>query len=459
MSRYGRRRRQRKIYFDRFYLNPGFQYLSTIVSAILLSGLVFSGFLLFRFTDEEDLISRGKMQMREQKVADALKTFQTLVNSHPGSYEGHLLLGQAYLATDERRKAEQEFQIAASLKNHTQGDSSAEIALSKVAMARGDFEKAEQMLLATWKRTRRQDKDVKQALYELYEQWGNHLNSAEHKDYGAIIGKYEFALHYVKDLEAEQAIQEKMIEAIQVYSDQLLTQKNYEEAIKHLKLSLRMKYLPDTLLRIADSYTRMGDLDQAIDWYRKAYSTSPDSVGLRYTQALVQKAQQLLAEKKPEDAQKYFDEADQVSKQSKLPLHALYPVNVASVKISYDIDEDTGEFEPKVEVKFVNDAPRTLNYLVGKAEFVSGDETLSETTEVIADPDHPLPLKGDKKSSRSVTFKPESGLSLHALSGNKFTVKISIAYQDGEGQQWKVKTIQEAILKHGGGQSEATKPV
>lgn len=459
MSRYGRRRRQRKIYFGSFYLNPSFQYLTTIVSAILLSGLVFSGFLLFRFTDEEDLISRGKMQLREGKVAYAEKTFQTLVSNHPSSYEGHLLLGKTYLELNERRKAEQEFQIAASLKNRTQGDSSAEIALSKVAMVQGDFQRAEEMLLKTWKRTKRQDKDVKQALFELYEQWGNHLMEANKKDYGAIIEKYEFALHYVKDYEAEQAIEDKLIEAIQIHSDQMITQKNYEQAIKNLKLSLRMKYLPETLKQIADNYVRMGRYDDAIDWYRKAYEVSPDSVGLPYTQALVQQAQKLVAEKKTEEAQKYFDEADRVSKQAELPMHRLYPVKVASVKIAYDLDEDTGEFEPSVQVQFVNDAPRTLNFLVAKAEFISGNETLSETTEVIANPDNPLPLKGDKKSNRAITFKPHSRLNVHALTSSKFTVKISIAYQDGEGQEWEVKTIQEALLRHGGDSNGATKPV
>jgi Tfp pilus assembly protein PilF len=451
MSRFSRRRRQRQIFLGNFYLNPSVQYLTTIVSAIALAGFVFSGFLLFRFTDEEDLINRGKMQLMEGKVAWAAKTFQTLVTHHRDSYEGHLLLGQAYLQLDERRKAEQEFEIAASLKNKS-GDSSPEIALSKVAMAQRDFMRAEKILSKAWRRNR-QDAEVKQAMFELYEQWGNTLSEAEPKDYAAIVQKYRTSLLYVSDYQAQQGVEEKLIEAIHAYTDRLIAMKDYGTAIQQLKVSLRFKYLPDTLVQIAEIYGRMNQVDDSIEWYRKAFEVNPNVVGLRLTNVLVQKGQQLMEEKKPDEAKKYFEEADQISQQAKVPLDNLYPVSVSSVKINNDMDDATGEFEPTVEIKLSNDSSRDLSFLAVKAEFISGDATLAQSTEQVASPDKPLSMKstrsGRSKSTVSVSLKPDSKLNIHALQGGKMTVKISIAYRDGNDAIWKLKSIQEATIQAG----------
>ncbi|MCE3234458.1 MAG: hypothetical protein K0Q50_638 [Vampirovibrio sp.] len=451
MSRYSRRRRQRQIFLGNFYLNPSVQYLTTIISAIALAGFVFSGFLLFRFTDEEDLINRGKMQLMEGKVAWAAKTFQTLVTHHRDSYEGHLLLGQAYLQLDERRKAEQEFEIAASLKSK-RGDNAPEIAMSKVAMAQQDFSRAEKTLYTAWRRNR-QDENVKQALFELYDHWGNVLAEADQKDYGAIVQKYRTALQYASDYQAQQSVEEKLIDAIRAYTDKLIVMKDYENAIHQLKTSLRFKYLPETLVQIAETYGRMNKLDESIDWYRKAFEVNPDVVGLRLTNVLVQKGQQLVAAKKPDEAKPYFEEADKISQEAKVPLDNLYPVSVASVKINNDMDDATGEFEPTVDIKLSNDASRDLSFLAVRAEFLSGNETLAMTTEQVAAPDKPFPMKDPRtwrsKNTLTVSLKPDAKLNVHALQGGKMTVKISIAYRDGNDAVWKLKSIQEATIQGG----------
>ena len=459
MSRINRRRRQRQFFLGNFYLNPNVQYLTTVVSAIALAGFVFSGFLLFRFTDEEDLINRGKLQLMEGKVAWAAKTFQTLVTHHRDSYEGHLLLGQAYLQLDERRKAEQEFEIAASLKNKS-SDHAPEIALSKVAMAQGDFPRAEKILYTAWKRNRA-DKTVKQAMFELYEQWGNTLSEAEPKDYTSIIQKYRTSLVYVSNYQAQQNIEQRLTDAIRAYTDKLIALKDYDTAIQQLKVSLIIKYLPDTLVQIADTYGRMGRLDDSIEWYRKAFEANPDVVGLRLTNVLVQKGQQLMSDKKADEAKKYFAEADQISQQAKVPLDSLYPVTIASVKIDSEFDEATGQFEPTVKVKLTNEANRDLSFLAVKAEFTSGNDTLSQVTEEVATPDKPFPMRGGKGDNTvSISLKPESQLSIHALQGGKMTVKISIAYRDGNDAIWKLKSIQETTVR-GGNETPSTeaKPV
>lgn len=451
MSKYSRRRRPRQIFLGNFYLNPSVQYLTTVVSAIALAGFVFSGFLLFRFTDEEDLINRGKMQLMEGKVAWAAKTFQTLVTHHRDSYEGHLLLGQAYLQLDERRLAEQEFKYAASLKSKAL-DSAPEIAISKLAMAQNDYPRAEKLLYAALKKNR-QDASLKQAMFELYEQWGNSLYNAEPKDYALIVDKYQAALRYVNDYQAQQGVEQRLIESIRAYTDRLIAMRDYPNAIRQLKISLRYKYLPDTLVQIAETYARMDQLDDAITWFRKAFDVSPNVVGLRLTNVLVQKGQELAKDKKPEEAKKYFDEADEISQQAKVPLDNLYPVSVSSVKIQNDMDDATGEFAPTVEVRLSNDSSRDLEFLSVKAEFISGNDTLDEVIEPVATPDKPFPMKNvqswKSKNTVTVDLKPDNKLNVHALQGGKLTVKISIAYRDGTEAVWKLKSIQEATIAPG----------
>lgn len=420
--------------------------MTTIISAIALAGFVFSGFLLFRFTDAEDLINRGKMQLMEGKVAWAAKTFQTLVTHHRDSYEGHLLLGQAYLQLDERKKAEMEFELAASLKNKT-GDNAPEIAISKVAMAQGDFVRSEGILYKAWRKNRK-DEGLKHALFELYEHWGNTLSEADLKDYSLIIQKYRTALQYVNNYQSQRDIENKLIDAINTYTEKLIAMKDYGTALQQLKLSLRFKYLPDTLIQIAETYSNLNQLDESIQWYRKAFEVNPEVVGLRFTNILMQKGQQLTQAKQPEEAKKYFEEAEQISKKAQVPLDSLYPVSIARVKIDTDLDEATGEFEPTLDIKLSNDSTRDLSYLSVKAEFLSGNELLAEVTEQVATPDKPLPMKMERAgNTASVQLKPDSKLNIHTLQNGKLTVKISIAYRDGTDPGWKLKSIQEATIQ------------
>jgi tetratricopeptide (TPR) repeat protein len=464
MNRFNRRRRQRNFFFGSFYLNPSVQYITTIVSAIALAGFVFSGFLLFRFTDEEDLINRGKMQLAEGKVAWACQTFQTLVTHHRDSYEGHLLLGQAYLQLDERRKAEQEFELAASLKSG-KGDNAPDIALSKVALAQGDFLRAEKILDKAYKRNRK-DPHVRQAMFELYERWGNVLYESPQKDYPTIVEKYERSLQFVNDYRAQQSVEDKLLEAIHSYTDRLIAMKDYPQAVRLLKLSLRFKYLPETLLEIADAYGQMNQLDESIDWYRRAFDVSPNVVGLRLTNVLVQKGQMLAKSNHKDEAQKYFDEADRISKQAQIPLDSLYPVTVSRIKVDTNVDDATGEIAPHIRLRLSNDSSRDLNFLAVKAEFLSGADKLAEAEELAASPDKPFPMKDNRpwleRNIRVVELEPQDKLNIHSLKDGKITVKISIAYQDGGDAVWKLKSIQEITVRNTAIQPQAApgaKPV
>jgi tetratricopeptide (TPR) repeat protein len=443
MSKYGRRRRQRKVFLGNFYLNSNVQYLTTVVSAIALAGFVFSGFLLFRFTDQEDLINQGRLQLMEGKVAWAAQTFQTLVNHHPDSYEGHLLLGQAFLQLDERHKAEQEFQLAASLKNKM-WDHAPEIALSKVAMAQNDFPKAEKIVYEAWKRNR-QDENTKQALFELYEQWGDTLTQSGSKDYANIVNKYKAALRFVNDYQTQENVKDKLIESIHTYTEHLIAENDLPGAIRNLKISLRFRYTPETLIQIAELYGRMNQTDASIDAYRQAFDISPNLVGLRLTNVLIQKGQQLVEAKKPDEARTYFEEADKISHDAKVPMDNLYPVTLSQVKIKTDTDSATGEFSPTVTLKVTNDSGRDLNYLAVKAEYLSDEHLLGSGMMEVATSENPLKKKSEKNST-TIVLKPDSDLNIHAVSSGKLMIRISIAYQQGGDAVWHLKSIQEAVI-------------
>lgn len=443
-----RRRRKRNIFLGSFYFNPSVQYATTIISAIVFAGFVFSGFLLFRFTDADDLMSRGKRLMSEGKVAWAAKTFQTLVNKHPGNYEAHVRLGEAFLELGDRRLAEREFQIASSLKSRGSISSEASVAMSKLAIARQEYGQAEQHLLEALKKDKK-DRTIRTALFELYENWGDTLMAEPIKDYPGIIRRYERAVRYAGEYELEEAVKGKLITAVQEYSEELALKKEYAKSIAVLKKSLRYRYQPETMIEIAKMYEYTDKLDNAIQWYRKAYDANPSLISIRLANILVKKGRLLLDEKKPEEAEKYFTEADKISKNSNVPLDSLYPVKVANIGISTDIDEATGEFDPTVTVKMVNEAGRPLSFLAVKAVFMSGDEQLAIVTENVASPDEPLGSKDSKKSSREIKIKPTDKLNVHMLSKGKLMVRIFIAYNEGDEQTWKLKAVQEAIIRTG----------
>ncbi|MBY0404763.1 MAG: tetratricopeptide repeat protein [Cyanobacteria bacterium] len=443
-SRYGRRRRSG--FLGKFYLNPSAQYTTTIVSAIVFAGFVFSGFLLFRYTDTDDLIARGKRQMAEGKVAWAAKTFQTLVSTHHDSYEGHLLLGQAYLELGERQKAEQEFRTASALKSEDNTGHEADIAMSKYAIAKKDFYSAEEKLTKASRKSP-QDPDIKLALFELYDNWADDILATD-KDYPLAISKYERALRYVRHYHQEEKVKEKLIEAITIYADKTGADKNFEESIRMLKKSLRYRYLPDTLIEIAESYEAMENLDESINWYRKAFDADPSVISIKLSNMLIKKGRLLLEEKKPEEAEKYFDEARNVSKSANVPMDVLFPVTAQNVKISAQVDEETGEFLPQVSVSFQNGGQRSLNYLNVKATFYSGDEAIGEAVVLAASPEDPLNGKNLSNSSKSLVLKPTDKLNINQLSSSrKLRVKIAISYTAQEGSTWKDMAIQEIDLK------------
>ncbi|MEB3288219.1 MAG: hypothetical protein VKJ04_12055 [Vampirovibrionales bacterium] len=460
------------------YFNPSVQYGVTIISAIALAGFLFSGYLLFQYADSEDLLARGRRQVEQGKVALGAKTLQMLVYKYPTSYEGHLLLGKAYLELDERKKAEQEFRMAASLKNDkNMEDSGADIAMSKIAVAKKDFDKAQDLLLTAMAKAKKglgpnnvaksdeQYRDImalRQALFELYDAWGDDLmaeeaESEDKKLYPDMIAKYERALRYANDYRNEDGVKEKLIEAYTFYAAYLSDHKKDDQAITLMKKSLRYRYLPETLIELASAYERTGNLDEAIVWYRKAFDANPSTISIRLTSVLMKKGRLLLEDKKQEEADRYFEEADQISKRANLPLDQLYPVKISEMQVVSNVDAETGEFMPKVKLRFENSGERSINFLITKVELVSGDEEITQMTQVIASPDKPMlskndfeeggKLKKDAKTWSSITLMPKEKLNVHMFKRGQYKVVVSTAYNEGPEQTWKIQAVQEAKIQ------------
>jgi tetratricopeptide (TPR) repeat protein len=444
MSRYGRRKRG--WYIGNLYINPTAQYTTTIVCAVIFAGFIFSGFLLFRYTDTDDLVSRGKRLMAEGKVALALKTFQTLVSNHPEHYEGHILLGQAYLDLGDRQKAEQEFRAATALKSDSISGQESIVAMSKLSIARKEFELAENKLLKAYK-DMPQDPSLKQALFELYERWADDAVET-HQDYALGIAKYERALRYVSEYHYEDKIKEKLIENITVYTDQLNDKRNFSEAVYMLKKSLRYRYLPDTLIEIAETYEKNKNTDEAIAWYRRAFDADPAIISIKLSNMLIRKGQELVEAKKPEEAEKYFAEAKKISTTANVPMDVVYPVKAKNIKVSSNPDFATGEFFPEVQMTLENGGNRPLSFLVVRATFYSTEKLLGETQQVVVNLDQPLSPKGKNGSSKSFTLAPEEKYNMSNLSDKKdLRVKIAIAYSQDASTQWKDIAIQETYVK------------
>jgi tetratricopeptide (TPR) repeat protein len=461
-----RRRTGRKFLFGNFYLNPAVQYATTVVSSIVLAGCVFSGLLLFRTVDADDLLVRGRRQLAEGKVAWAAKTFETLVSRRPDSYDGYLLLGEAYLQLGDRKKAEQAFWTASSMKGGLPKPGGARdpqlaMALSKLAVARKQFAPAERELLALAKAQQPQTSalevarlapPLKEAFYTLYQQWGDHL-IRESNDVANAATKYEQALRFSQSLAQDTQMKETLLETLSRDADQLDAQKRYADVASVLKKSLRYKYLPDTLVGIAEAYEKDGKIDEAIAWYRKAFDANPGVISLKLSNMLIEKGRRLVTEKKLAEAEACFNEARKVSASAAVPMEVLFPVRVSGFTIKNQADVETGEVHPSVKVTFFNEADRPLTFLRAKASFWVDGNLVAEQVAPVANEKAPLAPKGkggrDGKSSLLVTLSPETPLSLADLRGKMMRVKLSVAYTDEANTPWKELAIQEAEMLPG----------
>jgi Tfp pilus assembly protein PilF len=447
MFRFSRRRRRRRSLLTRLQLEPRTQVIVTIICAVLFAGLVFSEFLLFRFSERGDLIERGKRLMYEGKVAWAAKTFQILVNRHPDDYEGHLLLGQTYLELEDRRKAEQEFKIASSIKIASDPTHSlAEVALSRLEITRKNYELAETKLLELSKKNPK-NPEIRDSLFSLYDQWGDNYLLTKQDTPNAIL-KYDLALPYASDYNLETRLKDKLMEAARTQADKLITQGKSQEGINLLEQSLRYRYLPSTLSRIAKFYEQKNQLGDAIYWYRKAFNVDPAPTGLLLSKLLMRQGRELTDKKKPEEANAFFEEAKEVSRLASIPISEIYPVGVKTISlVPIEFDLETNEFLPKATIAFENKADRELSFLLARITYFSGNKQISQLTKAVASPENPLPRAGDSRCKRNEVIAPTFKFNLPMLEDQQIRIKVSIAYSDDPAAEWLMKSIYEGRIR------------
>ncbi|MEB3205956.1 MAG: tetratricopeptide repeat protein [Vampirovibrionales bacterium] len=478
MSRGSARRSSAGQFFRLFASDPRFQYVSVVIFALLFAALVFSGFLLFRLSDQEDLLNRGKRFLAQEKVAWAANEFQKLVNRYPDSYDGHLYLGQAYLELDQPQKAEQEFRLAAAVqaKGKSEGDIGVTIALAKLDIARKHFAEAENKLLATIQE-KLPPAEVKAALFDLYTAWGDALSARESQgvpqdQLSEAVSCYQKALVYVSSYDAEQEVKQKLADVIEqrvgvmlsalpaelfqtqasaVKRLRLLTsehQKTAKEAINLLKTSLSSQYDSKTLIEIARLYEVLGETEEAIIWFRKAFDVSPARVGLTLSNLLVSRSEQLKALGQNEAAEQMFEQAKDIERLAKIPLHALYPVKVSDVSLLWDdVDPDAGVLTPTLRGALENVGDRQIPLLRLKASFSSNGKPLGEVIlPLITTKDKPLPSFKESYSPRVFKMALETPVSFRMLSENSIQAKLWVAYQEGEDTEWFMKSLKEGKI-------------
>jgi tetratricopeptide (TPR) repeat protein len=447
-------------------MDPRLQYLFILLSALGFAALLFSGFLLFRFMDTQDLLQHGKQLLAEGKVARAVEVFEQLVQADANHYEGHVRLGQAYLELGDKRKAEQEFKIASLLKSEMANPQQlrggldgvqATIAMAKLAIARNQFEDAEALIqeaLAQGEHTPL----LQEALYDLYTHWGNYLMAQLATDKKATLAPaieaYGQAIHYAPSYYLETQSKDKLSAAVTAQLTRLEAKKPNDPAIGQLlETLLKYNYSAETLLKLVQWYESQHQLEPALKWARKAFEISPASMSLKFSNLLIERGHELAKANKPEQAQSYYTEAERIGELAHLRYDQLFPVQVKGVAIQLkDADHATGRFTPDIRVTLANESQRPLDFLAVKLEFYKGDKRLETIIKSVITPASPLAAKDppDKKGKaktahvKTVSLTLPKPLYLHQLgAGGAVSMKVFIAYSEGEGQEWYLKTLRD----------------
>ncbi len=413
------------------YIHPQKQYILMMSSAILMAALIFSGILLFRQSDQGDLMRRGQWLMKQGKVALAAGQFERLVHLNPKSYRGHLALGNAYMEINEPEKAAREFRIASQLRAGNLRESGAHVAISRLMIVQGKYQDAEKQLQQAYQaqEKNRKDPDLLAAMVELYETWGDSFLDSKPPNYEQAFLKYANALRYVKSVDEQQPVEQKLVKAASFLSDQYVSNKQFDKAIAVLRYALHFENTADNNVAIAWVYEQKDDLDNAIIWYRKAYQLDPKGISLKLASMLVRKGRELMDAHQPKDAERYFGEAQTINETVKLPSDALFPVKANDLVLSYTVNPVSFDLVPQVEFSIANGGSYPINYLTVRVLFLTGDEKLADLQQIAATRSDPLGARGEFKGSKALEFKAPTSIPLEDLEHGKLKVKIMVSYQ------------------------------
>lgn len=437
-------------------LEPRAQALWLTLSLSLFGLLLLSGALLFRYSDTEDLLSRGKQYLLEGKAAWAAETFRRLVHSSPKVSEGYLRLGQAYLELGEPQLAQQAFETAALLESPAQSLSQTPaqkaIAQANLAVASGQFASAKTQLLTVLKalppaspQTNAAQADLNEALATLHTLWGLFLLEEAHQPQQAAL-RFEEGLSFIRPVTATQA--ERRAALVGRTVDALLQAQAYK-AQRHgpyaqqkalLLKALGFQYNPVILLKLAQAAQQAGQPQAALSYYEEAFTLEPALVAKPFSLWLQQEEKRLLALGKPQAAQKPAALLKQVVAQGLEPISLAWPVMVNALNLTTVVlDKDTGELKPRVQLNLSNQRATALPFVQVKAIFYSGDKPLTTAIQTVR-------LLGAGQS-RSLSLQPLDELDVYKLEEGKLKAKVWVAFSEAAKPHWLNKAqVEKTVL-------------
>jgi len=288
-----------------FQLGPAGQALATVIAALVFSGLIFSGLLVFRSSDQEDLLAQGQRDLAEGRVARSVQTLQQLVRQNPHNFEGQLALGKAYLTLGDVDAARESFNKAFQLK--PRGITTVESLHREVALALAQSqlqlteelfseaaEPLQQLLAHYGKRLTSTDRSaIQSTLTDIHQAWGDSLlkpsrsalvdevtnaPSLKVSNLKDAIAHYQQALQTVQTYSREKALKQKLLALLEQWLEGAPTESSItssatppqesskkrhtkntvnqspEEAIALLEPLVRWLPEPDLMIRLGDLY-------------------------------------------------------------------------------------------------------------------------------------------------------------------------------------------------------------
>lgn len=324
-------------------LGSGGQALITVIAALVFSGLIFSGLLVFRSSDQDDLLAQGQRDLAEGRVARAVHTLRQLVRQNSKNFEGQLALGKAYLTLGDVDSAQEAFSKALRLKqpsgtSHTpqalHNDVALALAQGQLQLTEGNYSGATeplQTLLLTYpKQLSVADRTALQsALTDAHQAWGDSLlkpasgkaasftASSQHASSESANGlslklthlkeailHYQQALQTVQTYGREKALKQKLLALLEQWlegapnegarspkssADKTSTpstlQQSPQEAIEILEPLVRWLPEADLMIRLGDLHLQQAQDPQASAVNAKV-SDSPSEAHTPYDTAI-----------------------------------------------------------------------------------------------------------------------------------------------------------------------------
>ncbi len=429
-------------------MGPGLQLMLTVLAAIVLSGMVFSGLLVFRHSDYDDLMTRGQHLVAEGKVARAATIYERVLKQYGESYPVYLALGKAYLAMDAPEKARAVLESALALKPND-GGLEALMVKSQLLVIGKDYKAATELLSARLEVVTKEDpgwKPLRVALADGYSLWGDSLREQSKLD--EALTKYKEALAVAGAYTQEQAIEKDIADVALQLSEQYVTDKNPKGLIKALTPILELTGEPTLMVRMADAYQETGELDKAITWYRRAYDAEPETIQIKLSQAMLARGQELLDKGKSKEAAPYFSEAESLlttTISEDEAMATLYPVEIDNFQVIPNLNRSALLLQPSAKITVKSQSYKPINDLRVRFLVRSESAVLAENVVQLATDEKPLALMGKSGSSRSVTMGVPKAIQLDASKDQVLALQVAVAY--GSEGHWHTKAVQQLKIQ------------